>query len=435
MKVLHITRLMAAIGLLALVGCGGSSSSDIASDSFVQFYHAAPNTASTRLKVGDTAIGNATFADVSSLTAVEAGNYTISFEETITERQLLTKDVDFIAGDKTLFIMTETDQQYDYLPVSFKRDDSLDKEFNLYVVNLTKQAELDVYLSAENETFAEAELLENLSFQAISSVTTKATANYNLYLTAAGQTRPLYTGKGLNLTYSSTYVIILRDQYGPIANQLVADVILNSSTVTTVKDQDAIAQFRLFNSLDQRVQLAVDNQPTLSVQPGENSTYHRLNKGDYSVNISTVDNQPLVTSGLLSLAAGESKAVLLYNNAQQAPQIMALAEATKPQLQSHDINVVNLVADQDKLQFYFVRQDETIADARHSVKNLGFEQQHSLVLPKDSYDIALVYIAENGSAILLDRLASQQFEPGKHYLLLAEQDDAAATGYKLTLVN
>lgn len=435
MKVLYITRLMAASSLLALVGCGGSSSSDIASDSFVQFYHAAPNAASTRLTVGDTTIGSATFADVSSLTTVPAANYTISFEETATERQLLSQDLDLVAGDKTLFIMTETDQQYDTLSVSFKRDDSLDKEFNLYVVNLSQQAELDVYLSAENETFAQAELLESLSFQAISSATTKATANYNLYLTAAGQTSPLFTGKSLNLTYSSTYVIILRDQFGPIPNQLVADVILNSSTVTTFKDQDALAQFRLFNSLDQEVQLAVDNQPALSIQPGENSAYHRLNKGDYSVNISTIDNQPLVTSSLLSLAPGDSKAVLLYNNAQQTPQIMALAEATKPQLQSHDLNVVNVVAAQDKLQFYFVRQDETIADARYAVKNLGFEQQQSLVLPKDNYDIALVSIAENGSAILLDRLISQQFESGKHYLLLAEQDDAAATGYKLTLIN
>src|SRR5690606_24136764 len=121
-------------------------------------------------------------------------------------------------------------------------------------------------------------------------------------------------------------------------------------------------------------------------------------------------------------------------NTKQQAQIMALAEATKPQLQSHDINVVNLVTDVDRLQFYFVRQDETIADARYAVKNLAFEQQQSLVLPKDSYDIALVYIAENGSAILLDRLFSQQLEPSKHYMLLAEPDVAAPSGYKLTLV-
>src|SRR5690606_35875836 len=126
------------------------------------------------LKVGDTLIGNATFADVSSLTAVAADNYTISFDETLGEQQLLSKEARFIAGEKTLFIMTETDQQYDYLSLSFKRDDSLDKAFNLYFVNLSQQPELDIYMSAENETFAEAELIEALSAKAISRVVTKA---------------------------------------------------------------------------------------------------------------------------------------------------------------------------------------------------------------------------------------------------------------------
>ncbi|OEY71045.1 hypothetical protein BI198_10250 [Rheinheimera salexigens] len=434
MKVANYLRLIAVTAMFTLVGCGGSSSSDKVSDSYVQFYHAAPNAANTSLKVGDTLIGNATFADVSSLTAVAADSYTISFDETLGEQQLLTEQARFVAGEKTLFIMTETEQQYDYLSLSFKRDDSLDKAFNVYFVNLSQQPELDIYMSAENETFAEAELIEALSAKAISSMVSKATGKYNLYLTAAGHTTPLFVSKGLNMAYTSSYVIILRDQHGPIANQLVADVILNSSTVASFKHLDANAQFRLYNSLEQAVQLAVDNQPVLSLQPGENSGYQMTHKGDYSLNISTADNQSLLTGGLLSLAAGDSKAVLLYSNANQQAQIMALAEATKPQLQSHDINVVNLVTDIERLQFYFVRQDETIADARYAVKNLAFEKQQSLVLPKDSYDIALVHIAENGSAILLDRLFSQQLMPSKHYMLLAEQDAAAPSGYKLTLV-
>ena len=51
------------------------------------------------------------------------------------------------------------------------------------------------------------------------------------------------------------------------------------------------------------------------------------------------------------------------------------------------------------------------------------------------YAISLVHVAENGSTTLLDKTATLQLEPGKRYMLLAEQDDAAPSGYKLTLVH
>ncbi|MDX5406775.1 MAG: hypothetical protein LPK11_07010 [Chromatiaceae bacterium] len=46
-----------------------------------------------------------------------------------------------------------------------------------------------------------------------------------------------------------------------------------------------------------------------------------------------------------------------------------------------------------------------------------------------------MHVAENGSTTLLDKTDSLQLTPGQRYMLLAEQDDAAPSGYKLTLVH
>ena len=181
--------------------------------------------------------------------------------------------------------------------------------------------------------------------------------------------------------------------------------------------------------------MALDNSTVTNLSAGELSDYLALNKGDFSLSVRDGDNQLLLNSALLSISAGDSKAVLLYADAQQQVEALAINEPATPQVQAHDVIVANLASDFDKLQFYFVRENETIADARYSVKNLAFKKQQSINLPKDYYAIALVHVAENGSTTLLDKTDSLQLTPGQRYMLLAEQDAAAPSGYKLTLVH
>src|SRR5690606_27227476 len=158
-------------------------------------------------------------------------------------------------------------------------------------------------------------------------------------------------------------------------------------------------------------------------------------KGDFSLSVRDESGNLLLNSALLSLAAGESKAVLLYNNADEQAEALTVVEKDTPQLQAHDVVVANLVPDFEKLQFYFVRQNETISNARYNVKNLEFKKQQTINLPKDYYAISLVQVADNGSTTLLDKTASMMLENGKHYTLLAEKDDTAPSGYKLKLVH
>lgn len=437
MKSVYSLRLLALGALLGLAGCGGGSSDNTTAETYLQFYNGAASAGNTSLKAGDKAIGNATYGDVSALVAVAPDSYTLELTDVASADELLTQEMSLAEGNKTLFILTQKDEQFDYLSLSFKRDESLDKQFKLHLVNLSAQhPTLDVHLSAESKGFADAELVDSLSFQEVSSVADgKELGRFNVYLTQAGGNTPLFVAKGVNFAYTSNYVMIVRDKFGPLAGQLSVDVVLNSSTVAAYDHSDASAQFRLYNSLEQDISVALDNQNVASVASGQLSDYLPLTKGDYSLSARDGDGALLLNSALLSVAAGNSKAVLLYANEQQKVEALSVTEPDKPQAQAHDVVVANLVADFTQLQFYFVRSNETIANARYNVKNLAFKKQQILSLPKDYYAIALVQVAENGSTTLLDKTDSIMLTPGEHYMLLAEQDDAAPSGYKLKLVH
>jgi len=434
MKLAYISSLVLLTTMLA--GCGGSSKDEATAESYLQFYNGAAIAGNTLLKAGDTSIGNAAYGDVSSLVALEADTYAVKFVDVASTDDLLEEDVALAKDMKTLFILTQQDQQYDHLSLSFKRDAELEDKFNLHIANLSEQyPQLDIYIGAENTSFSDAELLESLS---LLEVTTEAKSRdlgkFNLFLTEAGQTTPIFTAQSVHFAYENTYVMIVRDKHGPLAEQLSLDIVLNSSSVTAYNNVDASAQFRLYNSLDQNIQLALDNTIVASVAAGQMGAYVSSEQGDYSLSVRTENGDVLLNSALLSLAAGDSKAVLLYNNEAQAAEALTVLERDTPQLQAHDVLVANLVPDFTKLQFYFVRQNETISTAKYSIKNLEFKKQQSINLPKDDYAIALVQVADNGSTTLLDKTPSMMLEPGVHYSLLAEKDDAAPSGYRLKLV-
>lgn len=436
MKSVYLTSML--VMSLALAGCGGSSGGDDnTADSYLQFYNGASVAGNTQLKAGDTSIGSAAYGDVSSVVALKADAYELELIDVASSSDLLSENLTLTKDNKTLFILTQQDEQYDYLSLNFAREPELDDKFNVHMVNLSEQyPQLDVYIAAQGKTFADAELLDSLSLLEVTTeAKTQDLGRYNLYLTEAGEDTPVFTAQAVNFAYENTYVMIIRDKHGALENQLSLDLVLNSSSVTAYNNVDASAQFRVYNSLPQVVTLALDNTQVATIEPGSMSSYVAGAKGDFSLSVRDEDNNLLLNSALLSLAAGESKAVLLYNNADEHAEALTYVEKDTPQLQSHDVVVANLVPDFDKLQFYFVRQNETISNARYNVKNLEFKKQQTINLPKDYYAISLVQVADNGSTTLLDKTATMQLESGKHYTLLAEKDDAAPSGYKLKLVD
>ncbi|GAB2922889.1 DUF4397 domain-containing protein [Rheinheimera gaetbuli] len=438
MKATGLTSCVILASALVLSACGGSSSSDsAAAASYLQFYNGAPGTGNSILSAGDTSAGAATYGDVSSVVTLKPDSYTLQVKDVASSTSLLSKELSLSADNKALFILTQQGQQYDYLNVNVSRAEPEEGKFKLHLVNLSAQnTQLDVYMAQVGNGFSSAEKLDSLSQNEVSTeVISNDIGQYRFFLTAAGSQTPLFTTEAVNFAYRNSYVVIVRDKFGPIANQMSLDIILNSSTVAAYNDVDAAAQFRVYNSLSTSVALTLDNTSAGNVTAGQLTAYKANAKGDFSLTVHDDDNNLLLNSALLSLAAGESKSVLLYGNEQGVTEALAVTEKDSPQQKSHDLIVANLVPDFARLQFYFVKQNETIANARFHVKNLDFKKQQSLTLPQDYYAIALVHVAENGSTTLLDKTDLLQLTPGKHYMLLAEQDDTAPSGYKLTLAH
>mgnify|MGYP005843286373 CR=1 FL=1 len=438
MKATGFTSCVLLVSAILLSGCGGSSSKDSATaESYLQFYNGAPGAGNSILSAGDTSVGAATYGDVSSVITLKPDSYTLQVKDVASSASLLSKDMPLTTDNKALFILTQQGQQYDYLNVNVSRAEPEEGKFKLHLVNLSAQhAQLDVYMAQLGNGFSDAEKLDSLSQNEVSTeVINNDIGQYRFFLTAAGSQTPLFTTEAVNFAYRNSYVVIVRDKFGPIANQISLDIILNSSTVAAYNDVDAGAQFRVYNSLTTAAALTLDNAPAGNVAAGQLSAYKAHAKGDFSLSVYDNDNKVLLNSALLSLAAGESKAILLYNNEDGITEALAVAEKDSPQQKSHDLIVANLVPDFARLQFYFVKQNETIATARFHVKNLDFKKQQSLTLPEDYYAIALVRVAENGSTTLLDKTDLLQLTPGKHYMLLAEKDDAAPSGYKVTLAH
>ena len=421
-----------------LAACGGGGSKDEATaDTYLQFYNGAASAGNTRLKAGDTTIGSASYGGVTSVVALTTDSYTLAFTDADSSNEILSEQKQLSQNDKMLLILTEQDQQFDYLSLSFKRDAELEEKFNLYLTNLSTQyPNLDVYLAAENKPFADAALEETLSLHEVSTqAKSHATGKYNLYLTRAGEMTPIFTAENVNFAYENTYVMVVRDKHGPLAAQLSVDVVLNSSAVSAYSNKDAAAQFRVYNSLTERVHLAVDNQLMGTINAGEMSSYIETAKGDYSLSVRNGGGNLLLNSALLSVESGDSKQVLLYNTADEVTEALAVTEQESPQLKANDVMVANLATDFDALSIYFVRQNETISNAKYTVKNLAFKRQQSINLPQDYYAIALVHVAENGSTTLLDKTDNLRLESGRYYSLFAEKDTAAPSGYKLKLVH
>ncbi len=440
MKRFFAAHLLAAAALAGLTACGGSGGGDDSefNQSYIQFYNGSANNSSVAGMAGETSLGTATYGDASSLITVEPGNHTIKLTNSNTTTTLLEQELSLAKGNKTLFLLTESSGQPDYLSVSFSRNDSLDKAFNLHLANLSAQyPQLDIYLAEEGKPFADAERVTELSLNEITAnASNHATGKYNLYLTEAGQQTPVFERRAVDFRFTTTYVLVVRDKHGPIEQQIVVDIVLNSTTVESLEHENATAQYRVYNGLVAAdISVALDNTEVLQLAQGDFSAYLSVNRGDYSLSVRNADtNQLLLNSALLSVAPGQSRALLVFEDANQQVNLLNIAEKELPQVQSHDVAVANLVPEQGALSVYFVRQNETISSARYHVKNLESGKQQGVSLPKDYYAIALVKGADSNSANLLYKTDSMMLESGKRYVIAAEQDPQSASGYRLTLL-
>jgi hypothetical protein len=427
--------------LIALAACGGSSGDSNNEEGFnqgyVQFYNGAANSANSTFTVNNVAAGSATFGDASGMLNIDPGTYKYQLKNASSSALIKEADITLNKGEKTLLLLTGDVANPTVLSLTHKREEKFDDQFRVFVANLSvNHDKVDLYTAADTEDFSKATLLETVAKNEITTTGKMLKrGKFKLFITAAGSKTPFFEAAAYDFKYTTSYVLVIRDKLGPMVNQLALDIVGNSTTVESLEHRLAKGQVRIYNSLDnQQGQIAINNLPVADLKQDTLTDYIQLDWNDYSLSVLNENNELLLNNVLLTINAGQSRAVLIYRDADQKVGAVNFTEKNLPQINEHEINIANLVPDFKNLHFYFVRQNETIESAKFHVKALDFKNYASLVLPKDFYSISLVHVADNGTISLLDKSEMLQLEEGKNYILTAEPSATAPSGYKLSLV-
>lgn len=204
-------------------------------------------------------------------------------------------------------------------------------------------------------------------------------------------------------------------------------------------DEDATAQYRSYNSLDDdqnvKLSLAGNIGTSLDTELSANtlSAFNEVEFGDYRLT-AIIDDEGF-NNRLLTLNQGESKAVILYRDEENKVNSISFKESNLPQVFDHQLEIVNLVPDYFDIDFYFERQDETIESAEYLVSGLDFEESRSIILPSDFYEMIAVFDDSNDTQILLDRTELLGINEEVNYIITVEKTDDSATGFKISILN
>lgn len=446
--------LSGSIALFGLSACGSSESSNSDySYAYVQFYNASPNGANVEMReIDGDSLGSAQFGDATSLFSMEDGDIELEFIRTDSDDQEVYIDeltVDLRNGYKTIVVMSGDFSSPTFTTYTFERE-TLEDHFRLFALSVAvDESSYDFYMSESGDPFEAAHFLGTVTTGNAAELEYWDTdddsddfdeGEYTIYLTQPGSEDVIFESQTVNFAYSTEYILTLRDVSGAIQNGMVVDTILNSSTVTALTDVEADSQYRIYNSTEIDTELNVtfggntdEEDVSFTLAAGEISEFSAIRYGDYRVTVSDPSNSSLaLTNKLITLNQGESKAILIYSVDNKLGAATFL-ESGLPQAYDKTVNFINLVSDYDDVDFYLVRNDETIDTAEYDLQNLEFAESASRVLPSDYYEVIAVYEDDNDEQILLDRTSLFGFTEEKNYIVSVEPANTS-TGYEIKIL-
>jgi len=445
-----------AIGLVAISGlaaCGGSDSSSDYSYAYIQFYNASPNGANVEMReVDGDSFGSAQFGDTTAMYSMDNGEIELEFIRTDSDDQEVLIDtytVNLKNGDKRLIVMSGDFASPIISDYSYTRE-TLEDHFRLFALSVTiDEGSYDFYLAESGDPFEAANFLGTVTASEMIEFDYWDPDDdsdyfdedeYTIYLTEPGSTEVIFESQTIDFAYETEYLLTMRDVSGAIQSGLVVDTILNSSSVTALTDVEADSQYRIYNSTNITTALDVtfggntdEEDVAFSLDAGELSEFTEIGYGDYRVTVTDTSGEATTLSNkLITLNQGESKAILIYEKA-GALGAVTFVESGLPQAYDKTVNFINLVEDFDDVDFYLVRNDETIDTAEYDLQNLEFGETDSEVLPSDYYEIIAVYEDDNEEQILLDRTALFGFTEEENYIVTVEPANTA-TGYEINIL-
>jgi hypothetical protein len=445
------------LSALGLTACGGSDGDDpVYSDAYLQFYNGSANSALTTMaEVDVSSLGAAAYGDVTTLLTLSSGERELEFFRTdADDKEILLEQMSIKLedGKKSLIILSGDYESPSFAEHSFERED-LSDHFRLFVTSvIADQSSYDLYMSEAGAPFSAANMLGTINYQGFDELAYWAAdsvsddfdqGEYVLYLTLPGQSEPLFETPTINFIYDTEYVLVLRNTSGAIKNNIEVDLIINATTVGNYADADASSQYRLYNSLDNSgaIHLTLDgnnagSSASLDIADNSVSEFNTITFGDYRLSATAAASNGLnFNNRLLTLNQGQSKAIILYQDAFNNLTSLSFLESTLPQVFDHQLSAVNLTPDFSDVDLYFVRKDETIETAEYRISSLDFAETKTLTLPSDYYELIAVYDDDNDTQVLLDRTELIGINQEHNYIITIEKTSLSPTGYQINLLH
>lgn len=452
-KAFSLTMLIASN--LFLFGCGSSSSDENEDEdiityenSYIQFYNAVPNSKNTAITLIDSDetenyLGQASYSNSTGLFTIEQNtDYTIFFsylDDSGKEEEFSEQAIKLEEAEKMISIFTGSYEAPEIVNVVYDRFD-LEDEFRLFFTNVTsKSATLELLIAEAGDTIDDASTIGNINFGDVIESDKFDLAEYHFFIRNLDTNEVIFDSENIVFSHSTQYLIVLKDAFGPSQSKIAMDVIGNTSSVFEFDDLDSLAQFRVYNTVEEvgNVEIAIDGSTPVALQdiaPLTMTDFQTVEFGDYQLTVSTDENELIIDNSLLTLNQNESKTVIIYQDEEQNNTALDFTQYIVPSSFQHIIDIVNLIEGYDNLDVYFVQQDETIETASEYAKNLEFSERYTRTLNSNSYTILLVHEPDNEQRKLLARLDDVTLGETAGLVLIADEADESIGGYTLSLI-
>lgn len=475
------------ISLLALTGCG--SSDDNSGSGYFRLYNTSTNAPTIYLTVdqyndddyNEKTHSGVAYTKISSLLEYETDTYNIELAwegddydlELIYEEQIKIKknNVNFIVFSED--VQTPNVKIYDIAIRDDNEinDDNDDDLFNIRFLNMYNEStSIDIYMSEENETFNEAQLVAQVSYTEMAENQKLDQDSYIFYITEAGSEEILFTSAEISFPYASKYIISVRENKGAGSSPFVIDKI-STSSIIEYADVNSEAAFRIYNgiiehellpdyqsSIDLHVNGIDDTAELSNITFGQFSEKVQTEFGDYSISlVSSNDNSPVIENHLLTLSENSNKTIFFYltednvdedgdgdvdedgdgyvDEIEISVNSLVVNNSQSESIYTHKINIINLI-DNDDFDFvgvYFVRSDEIINNASNSI-TASYITPNTISLNNNTYSVYIIAHMKS-SDILISSAQLILNEDSKDQFLILETNHNSVTGYEMAFTN
>ena len=327
---------------------------------------------------------------------------------------------------------------------------------------------LNIYLSKEDESFAEATLLGEMDFAQMSDNMKFEQEDYIYYITSSLSDEIIYQSDAVSYSSTSQYLMVVRDSLNQDTSALTLDWIKNANTVE-YPNTTAKAQLKVFNAIKNHDLLPnyqgdfdfhfgdVDDTPEFSsVSYGQLSDALIVKHADYSVElVSTVEQVSLINNHLLTLGKDVNKTAFFYlieqdvdndndgdvdengdgivDEIEVSIQSLVVNNSQRTSIYDHQLQIVNLVKNDKftQVKFYFVKSNELI-DSAKTKTTVNFGTADSVTLLNNTYMVYAIARVDDSAIILASEELTLDETSKELFLIL---DTTSSEQYTMSFIN